>query len=468
MSNNHFDLIIIGAGTAGIPCALAASGNGAKVLLLDKSDDIGGSLHTSGGHMSAAGTRRQREKGIEDSVEAHRADIERISNGGARKDLVNLATELAAPGLDWLEDNGFEFAPEAPRIVYGHEPYSVARTYYGPEAGRSILKVFRSLLEKEMKRGNIELRLNSEVKSLLTKDGGVVGILLADGSEATASHTVLTSGGFGANAELFEELEKATLVSAAWPTSTGDGILMAREIGAAIAGAGTYLPTFGGLPSPDGTGRVRWTDRPLLVAAERPPYEIYVDRSGNRWVAEDEESIDVKEHALTGIESMTFWTIFDSVGMENSQPMVIDWSIEKFKEQANVLPGVFSGNTLEELANNAGIDASGLKTSVARYNSDLKAGNPDQFGRKFRPAPIEKGPFYSLQNHAVTLITFSGIDVDGELRVRKSNGEVIPNLYAAGEVLGSAATMGQSFVGGMLVMPSITFGKYLGEKLSSN
>jgi predicted oxidoreductase len=73
-----------------------------------------------------------------------------------------------------------------------------------------------------------------------------------------------------------------------------------------------------------------------------------------------------------------------------------------------------------------------------------------------------------LQNHAVTLITFSGIDVDADLRVRKSSGEVIPNLYAAGEVLGSAATMGQSFVGGMLVMPSITFGKLLGQRLSTH
>ena len=95
MSANVYDLIIVGAGTAGIPCAVAAAENGAKVLLLDKADDIGGSLHTSGGHMSAAGTRRQKEKGIVDSVESHRADIDRISNGGARKDLVNLATDLA-------------------------------------------------------------------------------------------------------------------------------------------------------------------------------------------------------------------------------------------------------------------------------------------------------------------------------------------------------------------------------------
>ena len=147
MDSNQYDLIIIGAGTAGIPCAIDASKKGAKVLLLDKADDIGGTLHTSGGHMSAAGTKRQIEKGIIDSVEDHRADIHRISNGGARRDLVNLATELAAPGMDWLQENGFEFAPEVPRIVYGYEPYSIARTYYGPDAGKSILKVLRKLLE---------------------------------------------------------------------------------------------------------------------------------------------------------------------------------------------------------------------------------------------------------------------------------------------------------------------------------
>lgn len=467
MNSNQYDLIVIGAGTAGIPCAIAAAKKGMKVLLLDKSDDIGGTLHTSGGHMSAAGTKRQAEKGIVDSIENHRADIHRISNGGARQDLVNLATELAGPGMDWLEENGFEFAPEVPRIVYGHEPYSIARTYYGPEAGKSILKVLRKLLEGAIADGCVELRLNSAVKSLITEKNAVLGVELADGNKVRAKNTVLASGGFGANPQLFEELEKATLVSAAWPTSTGDGILMAREIGAAIAGAGTYLPTFGGLPSPDGSGRVRWTDRPLLVAAERPPYEIYVDRSGKRWVAEDEESIDVKEHALTGVEGMTFWTIFDSVGLEKSQPMVIDWSIEKFKAQANVLPGVFSGETLQELAVNAGINPEALQATVAKYNEDLVNSRTDQFGRKFRPAPIIDGPFYSLQNHAITLITFSGIDVDDKLRVRKKDGSIISNLYAVGEILGSAATMGQSFAGGMLVMPSITFGKSLGERLSS-
>lgn len=469
MTEKNYDLIVVGAGTAGIPCAVMASRRGLRVLLLDKAAEVGGSLHISGGHMSAAGTRRQKEKGIVDSVDSHNADIDRISRGSARKDLVNKATELAAPTLDWLEDNGFEFAPEVPRLVYGHEPYSVARTYYGPEQGKSILHVLKRLLDDALEKYSLTLKLNSAVSELLRNEkGDVHGVVLEDGSAISSRNTVLTTGGFGANAQLFEKLEKAVLVSAAWPTSTGDGLLMAEKIGAAIVGRDTYLPTFGGLPSPDGTGRVRWSDRPLLIAAERPPYEIYVDLKGKRWVAEDEPSIDAKEHALTTIEKMVFWTIFDEVGLENSHPMIVDWESQKLRDQANVLPGVFSGQTLEELAERAGVDALGLVTTVQKYNSDLLSNTPDEFGRSFRPSIISKSPFYAIQNHAITLITFSGIDVDTQLRVLREDGSIIQNLFAAGELLGSAATMGRSFAGGMLVMPSISFGKWLGQTIGIN
>lgn len=466
MAEIDYDLIVVGAGTAGIPCAVQAASRGLHVLLLEKAQQVGGSLHISGGHMSAAGTRRQREKGIVDTVQAHRDDVDRISSGTARSDLVNKATELAAPTLDWLEDNGFEFAPEVPRLVYGHEPYSIPRTYYGPEQGKSIYNVLQKLLDHATANYRLTLMMGSPVRSLSQSfDGAVCGVILDDGRQIFATNTVLTTGGFGANPELFERLEKAELVSAAWTTSTGDGLLMAEAIGAAVVGEGTYLPTFGGLPSPDGTGRVRWSDRPLLIAAERAPYEIYVDRSGNRWVAEDEPSIDKKEHALTGVEKMTFWTVFDEVGLEISRPMIIDWEPEKLRDQANILPGVFSGDSLEELAQRAGINAQGLLKTVEEYNQDLLAGIPDKFGRNFRPAIISKGPFYAIQNHAITLITFSGIDVDDQLRVLRSDGSVIPHLFAAGELLGSAATMGRSFVGGMLVMPSLSFGKWLGNTL---
>jgi len=117
-----YDILIIGAGTAGMACAITAAQHGAKVGVIEKSDHVGGALHWSGGHMSAAGNRWQRSKGIEDSIEKHYQDILRINNNSGNLDLIRLAVEEAPKTIDWLDDLGFEFAPECPRIIYGHVP----------------------------------------------------------------------------------------------------------------------------------------------------------------------------------------------------------------------------------------------------------------------------------------------------------------------------------------------------------
>ena len=137
-SETTYDVVVVGAGTAGLPCAITAAEGGARVLLVEKDCQIGGTLHISGGHMSAAGTRRQAERGIEDSPEEHLADIRRISKGTAREDLIQIQVRHAAETIDWLADLGFDFAPETPRIIYGHEPYNIPRTYYGRDEGLSI------------------------------------------------------------------------------------------------------------------------------------------------------------------------------------------------------------------------------------------------------------------------------------------------------------------------------------------
>ena len=119
---------------------------------------------------------------------------------------------------------------------------------------------------------------------------------------------------------------------------------------------------------------------------------------------------------------------------------------------------------LEALAHAAGIDPAGLLGTVATYNAGVDAGR-DALGRTHLPARIERPPFYALQNHGVTLITFCGVEVDTSLRVRRPDGTVVPGLYAAGEVLGTAATSGHAFCGGMLLTPALTFGRLLGEWL---
>lgn len=462
-----YDVVIIGAGTGGIPCAVEAARHGARVLLVEKDARIGGTLHTSGGHMSAAGTRRQRERGIADSVERHLADIERISGGTARADLVELAARHAPETIDWLDEHGFDFAPESPRLVYGHEPYGVPRTYYGKDGGLSILAVLKRLLDEQVAAGRVELWLGSTAIALTGAPGVTVLRNGVDEVEVTAPAVVLATGGFAADHELFQEIEGVPLVSAAHPTSTGDGLVIAREAGAAIAGRGRYLPTFGGLPHPTTPGKAYYEERPLLVATERLPWEIYVDRTGRRFVAEDERSIDRKERALASATDGTFWTVFDDRARLNSVPMVIGWSPDDVLAKAGTRKGVHKAGTIAGLAALAGIDPAGLTGTVERYNAAVAAGRDTEFGRAHLPAPIADGPFFAMENHGITLITFSGLDVDERLRVRRTDGTPMPGVHALGELIGAAATCGNSFCGGMLVTPALTFGRLLGRRLAT-
>ena len=468
MPRKSYDLVVLGAGTAGIPCAVEAARAGARVALVEKGDEIGGTLHVSGGHLSAAGARRQRRRGIDDSPDRHFDDIVRISGGTARRDLVRLAVDGAAETVDWLEDHGFAFAAECPRLVYGHEPYSVARTFYGPDEARSILAVLRPLMEEEQRRGGLEVLLETRATEILTEEDAVVGVSVRGPrgeGELGARDVVLASGGFASSPELFARLHRRPLVSAASPLSRGEGLEMARRLGARIAGREKYLPTFGGLPEPGDPGRTRWHDRPLLVAAERRPWEIYVDRSGRRFVAEDTRSVHFKEEALAELEDLTFFLVLDDRAVEESEDIIVGWSPEKLRALSGARPGFFVASSIPELARRAGIEARGLEASVDAYNGALEADLPDPLGRRVRPAPIRRAPYYAIQNHGISLITFAGLDVDDRLRVRRSDGTVIPGLYGAGEVLGAGATCGRSFCGGMMLTPALTFGRLLGQRL---
>lgn len=423
--------------------------------------------------MAAAGAKRQREKGIEDTPEAHLEDIRRISQGTAREDLITVLVHHAADTIDWLQERDFAFAPETPRIVYGHEPYGTARTYYGKDEGVSIFEVLEAELKRTQAEHDLTLWTNAPVTELLQDDTGrVVGVSVLKGGkeiEVTARAVALTTGGFAGDPELFLELEGFPLVSAASRTSTGDGIHLGMAIGAGTQGKGSYLPTFGGLPDPQSPGRANWNDRQRLTS-ERPPREIYVDKGGKRWVAEDEPSIDEKERALTTIEEQTFWTVFDDFAVSQSvggmNQMIVGLEPDEVRAVMNTRPGLHSADTIGEVAELADIDPIALAETVARFNRAVEAGVDEDFGRTYLPAPIAQGPFYAVRNHAITLVTFQGLDIDDTFAVRDTSGQAIPGLYAAGEVIGAGATCGNSFCSGMLVTPALTFGRLLGVSLA--
>lgn len=468
----RFDVVIVGAGTAGIPCALEATAGGLRVLLVDKADRVGGTLHLSGGHLAGAGTRRQRQRGIEDHPDWHYDDVMRIGCGRANQAVLRRAVDLAADTIDWLDDLGLEQPETSPRIVYGHEPYGVARTHYGTDEARSILGLLEPLLEAAVGRGEVDLWLSSPVVGIRRDgDGGVTGVTVdREGTGEVAVDTaavVLATGGYGSNPSLFEELEGHPLYSVANPLATGDGIVLAESVGGSVAGRGLFLPTFGGIPDPTDPGRTLWSERAHLVATERPPWEIYVGNDGRRFVAEDEPSIDAKERALLAhAPDMTFHVVIDTRGLREGPPLLIGGSPDGIERAANERDGFVAADTVEELARRAGIDPTYLERTIAEYNDAVAAGSPDPFGRRHRPAPLTESPFYALRNHGTTVITFAGVDVDGSCAVLDAHGARIPGLYAVGEVIGAGATMGNAFCGGMTLTPALAFGRDLGKRLA--
>ena len=161
-----YDILIVGAGTSGMACAITAAERGLKVGVVEKVDYVGGAMHWSGGHMSAGGTHLQKEKNIDDSPEKHLEDIYRINNKSGDLDLIEKAVYEAPKTIQWLDDIGMEWAPDCPRIIYGHVAYDTARTIYGPEKAMSIYKVLLPLWEKYVASGNIDIHFEHSFTGL--------------------------------------------------------------------------------------------------------------------------------------------------------------------------------------------------------------------------------------------------------------------------------------------------------------
>jgi fumarate reductase flavoprotein subunit len=473
-SGKRYDLIIIGAGTAGIPAAIYASRRGASVLMLDAAGDIGGTLHLSTGQMSAAGTRLQAAKGISDSAQAHYDDVMRISRNTADPDLTRLGVDEAARTFDWLMEIGLQPLPEHPVLGLGHEPYSQKRYYWAKNGGRDILAVLRPELQKEIDSGRVDLRLMTPVTALLTDDAGAVqGVRVKsqDREQAfTGRHVLLTCGGYASNAELFESLSGyRDYADTAYPYCRGDGIGLGVAVGGYVRGRENYLCNFGSILTDDGFPG-RFLARFVVTPQQRQPWEVFVNLRGERFIREDEPSFDKRENSLLGQPDLRYWIVFDEAILAAAPPGVagsggVDpWTREQMREAFGVHAWFTRADSLAALATATGIDPAGLERTIAEYNRSVDR-RTDPLGRQHLPRRIEKGPFYAIRHQGHSTTATVGLAVDRQLRVIRRGGEPIPNLYAAGELLGAGQTQGKSFVGGMMVTPALSFGRVLGERL---
>ena len=169
-----WDIIVVGAGSAGIPTAICAAERGAKVLQLEADEKIGGTLFLSSGQISAAGTKRQKKLGIVDSAEDHYVDAQRIAGNTIDPLLGRLAIDHAGSTYDWLESLGYEPIKAHPVTAGAHEPYLTRRYHWAETAATHILDVLRPVHSKLIAKGSIDLQLNTRMTKLLSDGSGAV------------------------------------------------------------------------------------------------------------------------------------------------------------------------------------------------------------------------------------------------------------------------------------------------------
>jgi fumarate reductase flavoprotein subunit len=462
-----WDVIVIGAGSAGLPLAIRAAERGARVLQLEADYRVGGTLFWSSGQIAAAGTRLQRLQGIADSPEEHFRDAQRIAHGRIDPLVLRLFVDNAAATIDWLMDLGFQPAPGTPVAGEAHEAYSTRRYLWGHNKAISILETLKPVHDRLVASGRIDLRLQHRMTSLLTDArGAVTGVRATTPNGAFEFHganVALASGGYACGPELWAELTpRVPLCSYANPYSRGDGIVAARALGAPVDGSEKFLCTFAGfLEDP---GDPRSGGFLLLSPKARSIWEIFVDHNGRRFMQEDHPSIDYRERALLARRGMAMNIVFDHGILQNAATMTLD-TTAAYRARFGRHPAFVRAKTVTDLARQLGVPGANLRRTIADYNRAVDAGIDRRHGKQFLIRRIEKPPFYGIRAQGITVLSPAGLQVDRELRVRGANGRPIRNLYAAGEVLGFGRTSGDAFVGGLSLTPALTFGKLLGERI---
>ncbi len=457
-----WDVVVVGAGTAGMPCAIFAAKRGAKVMVIEAADKIGGTLWLASGQISGTKTKLQAKRGIDDSPDKHFADFMRINHGTGDHPFMRKFAENAGATVDWLQDIGWQPQDDHPAITYGHEIYTTPRTYWSKDGGIGLANVLAPAFDAEVKKGNITLKLSTRMSELITDDhGAAVGVRTTSGQEIHGKNIVLTCGGYAASAELWGKFHNRPVRGQFWPHSKGDGIKAAMSLGAEFKWADNLIPTFAGTSDPD-SGDTKWINT-ICTPQLRMPWEIFVNLNGERFLAEDNPSVDVRERALMKQPDMVFWSIYDEAVREKAPPLLFAWDKPKQDRAFATHADYRTGATLDELAEKTGLSAAALKHTVERYNQG-QAVKSDAFGRLHMPLPIHKGPFYAVKHYAISVLSFGGVNTDLNCRVLRGNGQPIPNLYAAGEMVGFGR-FGNAYLSGTSIGPAITYGRLLGDQI---
>lgn len=433
------DVVVVGAGAAGLSAGLKAVQDGKNVIILEKMGVIGGASAMAGSGTMATGSTWQKEDGYEDSPEQLVEDM--MENGHNKNDraTVELFANTIGEAFDWLVDENGAAVP----YQRSGEP---TRTYSGVGRGAGVCQ---SLCDKFLAEGGT-LLLNTPATALIINDGAVTGVMAEGEGKAytiNAKAVVLASGGYGANDELVPDEYKA-FVYAGHAGAEGDAIAMVEPLDADLINMDLINTQPNSMILPSGLGQYCNPGVSRAYAAGG----FMVNQDGERFFNEQANAWDLMQAMKANDAQYLIMdqAAFDgfNAGMTGSKIYTMEdvktWLADDYEGQ----PVMKTAATLEELADKLGIPADALSASAQAFNEAAASGSADEFGRTPAAAQSEEGPYYALEMHIRYYASLGGLHINDGMQVLNTQQEAIPGLYAAGEVVGGLE--GDVYMGGTL------------------
>lgn len=439
---DSYDIIIVGAGGAGMTAALEAKAKGLNPVILEKMPVAGGNTTKASSGMNASETKFQKEQGIEDSNDLFYEETLKGGHETNDKEMLRFFVDNSASAIEWLDTIGIRLNNLT--ITGGMNEKRTHR----PEDGSAVGQYIVDGLLKNVQENGIPLFVNADVKEITEKDGIVNGVdVLFNQTEEktiTAKAVVVTTGGFGANMEMIKEVRSdlGDYVTTNQAGSTGDGIKMIEKLG----GATVDLEQIQVHPT------VQQEESYLIGEAVRGEGAILVSVEGKRFTNE----LDTRDKVTAAINELpekSAYLVFDS-GVKSRAK-----AIEQYEEMGFVL----EGETIEALAEKMNVSSDELQVTFDTWNKAVTNKEDQAFGRTTGiENDLSKAPYYAIKIAPGIHYTMGGVKINTNTEVLNEEGQAIPGLFAAGEVTG--ALHGENRIGGNSIAEIIIFGRQAGVK----
>ena len=442
------DVVILGAGIAGHCAALAAAEAGAQVLLLEKASQPGGSSAMAGGGFVFVGTDLQKQAGYDEDAEYLRKGLFETGKNRNNPVLIDAFVRNQLEAYAFLVQHGAKF-----------KLGQIDRLILETGTGRVITNLHMAA------RGHPNIIFASKCAAMkLGRDPDsrrVTDVTVAFGDEimtiAARRAVVLATGGFSRSRELLGVFAPELLdaVKHGGVANTGDGIMMACDLGAGLADLGYVSGSFG--------GAIRNYPHGVQGADEVPPLlfsfvagGIMVNAEGKRFVNEGQTYKALGNAGMAQTGGIAF-QIFDNKVLATA---IEDSSVNNYQE--GIVGGyIRTADTIADLAACMQLDPVALEQTIERYNADVRNGIDSEFGRTSNLLTVDTAPFCIAASANALTTTYGGITTNGDMAVVDWMGEPISGLFAAGEVVGGFH--GAGYFSGTSLSSSATFGMLAGR-----